>query len=198
MIILGLTGSIGMGKSAATAMLRDMGIPVHCSDEAIHALLGPGGAAVALVSDAFPGVAGKGKGIDRAALGARIFSHDENRLKLEGILHPLAVDSQRKFIADHACLHTRIVVLDIPLLFETGADARVDYVIVVSAPPFLQRQRVLARPGMTAEKFESILGLQMPDAEKRRRADFVVETGIGIAETRRALEKIIESLRKEA
>ena len=197
MIILGLTGSIGMGKSAATAMLRDMGIPVHCSDEAVHKLLGPGGAAVSLVADIFPGVLARDKGIDRAALGARIFGHDENRRKLEALLHPLAVDSQRKFIADHARLHTKIVVLDIPLLFETGADARVDYVIVVSAPPFIQRQRVLARPGMTPEKFEAILALQMPDADKRRRADFVVETGIGIAETRHALEKIIESLRKE-
>ena len=197
MIIVGLTGSIGMGKSAAAAMLRDMGIPVHCSDEAVHELLGAGGSAVGLVIETFPNVAGKDKSIDRKTLGAQIFSHTENRKKLESILHPLVVDSQRKFIADHARLHSKIVVLDIPLLFETGADARVDYIVVVSAPPFIQRQRVLARSGMTAEKFESILVLQMPDAEKRRRADFVVETGIGIAETRRALEKIIESLRKE-
>ncbi len=197
MFIVGLTGSIGMGKSAAAAMLRDMGIPVHCSDEAVHELLGAGGSAVGLVIETFPNVAGKDKSIDRKTLGAQIFSHTENRKKLESILHPLVVDSQRKFIADHARLHSKIVVLDIPLLFETGADARVDYIVVVSAPPFIQRQRVLARSGMTAEKFESILVLQMPDAEKRRRADFVVETGIGIAETRRALEKIIESLRKE-
>lgn len=197
MIIVGLTGSIGMGKSAAAAMLRDMGVPVHCSDEVVHELLGPGGVAVGLVTAAFPDVADKNKSINRKSLGAQIFSHTENRQKLESILHPLVVDSQRKFIADHARLHTKIAVLDIPLLFETGADTRVDYIVVVSAPPFIQRHRVLARPGMTAEKFESILALQMPDVEKRRRADFIVETGIGIAETRRTLEKIIESLRKE-
>ncbi len=198
MIVVGLTGSIGMGKSVAAAMLRDMGVPTHCSDEAVHELLGPGGAAVVPVAAEFRGTLNeKDKSIDRAALGAVVFGNDENRRKLEAIVHPLVIDLQRKFLADHARLRTPVVVLDIPLLFETGADARVDYTIVVSAPPFIQRQRVLARPGMTPEKFESILATQMPDAEKRGRADFVVETGIGMAEARRELKKIIDSLRKE-
>lgn len=197
MIIIGLTGSIGMGKSVATSMLRDMGIPVHCSDEAVHALLGPKGGAVDLVDAAFPGVLNKkDRSIDRRALGQKIFGHDENRKKLEALIHPLVVESQARFIADHARLHTGIVVLDIPLLYETGAEQRVDKVIVVSAPAFIQRQRVLARPHMTEEKFTAILATQMPDIEKRRRADYIVETGIGMAATRRDLEKIITTLTK--
>lgn len=197
MIIVGLTGSIGMGKSVATAMLRDMGVPVHCSDEAVHTLMGSNGAAVDVVADAFPGVLNKkDRSIDRRALGEQIFGHDEKRKKLEAIIHPLVVQSQARFIADNARLHTKIVVLDIPLLFETGAEARVDYTIVVSAPDFVQRQRVLARPHMTEEKFSTILNTQIPDFEKRRRTDFVVETGIGMAETRQALERIIKTLKQ--
>lgn len=197
MKIIGLTGSIGMGKSVATAMLRDMGIPVHCSDEAVHRLLGPKGGAVAIVEESFPGSLNKkDMSIDRRALGAQIFGDDEKRKKLESIMHPLVVDSQRKFLADQARLHTRLVVLDIPLLYETGAEARVDKVIVVSAPDFIQKQRVLSRPGMTSEKFAAILAAQMPDHEKRRRADFVIETGIGMAETRRELERVINLLKE--
>ncbi len=199
MIIVGLTGSIGMGKSVATSMFRDMGVPVHCSDEAVHALLGPQGAAVAAVDAAFPGVINPhDNSINRKALGAKIFGYDEERKRLENILHPLVVDSQRRFIAEQSKHQALLVVLDIPLLYETGADARVDKVIVVSAPSFIQRQRVLARPGMTREKFEAIRASQMPDAEKRRRADYVVQTGIGRAYTRNALTRIIKQLKAHA
>lgn len=197
MIVVGLTGSIGMGKSVATGMFRDMGIPVHCSDEAVHALLGPHGAAVDAVADAFPGVRNeRDNSINRQALGALIFGHDDNRKKLETIIHPLVVASQQRFIAEQSKYRQPLVVLDIPLLYETGADVRVDKVIVVSAPPFIQRQRVLARPGMNKEKFEAIRARQMPDAEKRRRADYVVQTGIGRAYTKNALTRIIKQLRE--
>lgn len=196
MIIVGLTGSIGMGKSVAASMFRDMGIPVHCSDEAVHALLGPQGDAVNAVDAAFPGVKNThDNSVDRKALGAMIFGHDENRKKLENIIHPLVVASQKRFIAEQSKHQQPLVVLDIPLLYETGADARVDKVIVVSAPSFIQRQRVLARPGMTREKFEAIRASQMPDSEKRRRADYVVQTGIGRAYTRSALTRIIKQLK---
>ncbi len=197
MIILGLTGSIGMGKSVATSMFRDMGVPVHCSDEAVHALLGPQGDAVAAVDAAFPGVKNPHENsINRKALGALIFGHDDNRKRLEAIIHPLVVASQKRFIAEQSKHQQPLVVLDIPLLYETGADARVDKVVVVSAPSFIQRQRVLARPGMSREKFESIRATQMPDAEKRRRADYVVQTGIGRAYTRNALRRIIKQLKE--
>lgn len=197
MIVVGLTGSIGMGKSVATSMFRGMGIPVHCSDEAVHALLGPHGGAVDAVADAFPGVRNaRDNSIDRQALGALIFGDDDNRKKLETIIHPLVVASQQRFIAEQSKRRQPLVVLDIPLLYETGADARVDKVIVVSAPPFIQRQRVLARPGMSKEKFEAIRARQMPDAEKRRRADYVVQTGIGRAYTKNALTRIIKQLKE--
>lgn len=196
MKIIGLTGSIGMGKSFATAVLRGMGVPVHCSDEAVHELLGPDGAAVGAVAVAFPGVIDRrDNSIDRKALGALVFGHDENRKKLEAVIHPLVVAAQQRFIAAQSQRREPLVVLDIPLLYETGADARVDKVIVVSAPGFIQRQRVMMRPGMTKEKFEAIRATQMPDAEKRRRADFVVQTGIGRACTRRALTRIIQQLK---
>lgn len=196
-MIIGLTGSIGMGKSVATSMFRDMGVAVHCSDEAVHALLGPQGGAVDMVAASFPGVKNKNDGsIDRKALGAMIFGHDDNRKKLESIMHPLVVASQQRFIAEQLKRQQALVVLDIPLLYETGADARVDKVIVVSAPSFIQRQRVLSRPGMSREKFEAIRASQMPDAEKRRRADYVVQTGIGRAYTRNALTRIIKQLKE--
>lgn len=196
MKIIGLTGSIGMGKSFATAVLRGMDVPVHCSDEAVHELLGPDGAAVEAVAAVFPGVIDRrDNSIDRKALGALVFGHDENRKKLEAVIHPLVVAAQQRFIAAQSQRREPLVVLDIPLLYETGADARVDKIIVVSAPGFIQRQRVMARPGMTKEKFEAIRATQMPDAEKRRRADFVVQTGIGRAFTRRALTRIVQQLK---
>ncbi len=195
LVIAGLTGSIGMGKSVATAMLRAMNVPVHCSDEAVHDLLAPGGGAVHAVLATFPGVRDQAGGIDRQALGAQIFTNAQKKKQLEEILHPLVVASQTRFIREQSKHGADLVVLDIPLLYETGAQARVDKVIVVTAPSFIQRARVLKRPGMTPEKLAAILQHQMPDAQKRRRADFIVQTGIGMAHTRHALSRIIQQLR---
>lgn len=197
MIIIGLTGSIGMGKSTAANILRQMGIPVHCSDEAVHTLLSSGGAAVDAVADEFPQTYDrKNKSIDRAALGALVFGNDERRVALEAIVHPLVIQSQQKFIADQTRQRAGVVVLDIPLLFETGADNRVDYTVVVTTPDFIQRERVMGRPGMTEEKFNAILAHQMPDAEKRRRADYIVNTGIGLAETRHELQNVLRNIQE--
>lgn len=197
MKIIGLTGSIGMGKSVATAMLRDMGVPVHCSDEAVHTLLGLHGGGVEVVATAFPGTLNVDeRSINRQALGALIFGNDEKRRKLESILHPLVINSQKRFLADLAQKEAALAVLDIPLLYETGAEKRVDRVIVVSAPAHVQKQRVMARPGMTEEKFAAILAAQMPDADKRKRADFIVETGNSMEETRQELARIITLLKE--
>lgn len=195
MIILGLTGSIGMGKSTATAMLRDLGVPVHCSDEAVHQLLGPSGAAVKSVAAAFPASYDKKRrAINRQILGQLVFGHEPARRQLESLIHPSVVDSQRRFLSQQARARRPLVVLDIPLLFETGAEQRLDYTVVVTAPPFIQRMRVLTRPGMTPEKFSAILASQMPDPEKRRRADFVIDTGLGLAHTRRALRAVLDQI----
>ena len=193
MIVLGLTGSIGMGKTTAAGMLRRLGCPVHDSDAAVHALLGRGGAAVPAVAAAFPGTVRDGA-VDRAALGARVFGDTEALRRLEAIIHPAVRASQARFLAACARRGVRIAVLDIPLLFESGAEVRVDAVAVVSAPRQVQRARVMARPGMTEAKFRSILARQMPDAEKRRRADFVVPTGLGRAATLKALRRIVTIL----
>lgn len=199
MIIVGLTGSIGMGKSVATSLLRSMGVPVHCSDEAVHKLLGPQGGAVAAVSAAFPGIMNaQDNSINRKALGALIFGHDENRKILESIIHPLVVASQARFIAEQSKNRQPLVVLDIPLLYETGAEARVDKVIVMSAPSFIQRKRVLARPGMTPEKFDAIRTSQMSDREKRRRADYIVQTGLGRTFTKILLTRIVKQLKEQS
>ncbi len=196
MIVVGLTGSIGMGKSTAAALLRDLGVPVHCSDEAVHELLATGGAGVAPVAERFPeAYHPRQKNIDRAVLGSLVFNDPAARQALEALLHPLVHASQDEFLRQNARAHAPLVCLDIPLLYETGAEARVDKVIVVTAPSFIQRQRVLKRPGMNAEKFRSILALQMSDAEKRRHADYVVQTGLGLAHTRRALARIVKDLK---
>src|SRR5690349_10798498 len=188
MVILGLTGSIGMGKSTAAKMLVRMGVPVHDSDAAVHRLLGRGGAAVPLIDREFPGSVREGA-VDRAALGKIVF-HDPTALRrLEAILHPLVQCGQRRFLARCAARHAPVAVLDIPLLYETGAERRVDAVICVTAPPAIQRARVLARPGMNSEKLAGILARQTPDREKRRRADFVVSTSLGRAFTLRALRR---------
>ncbi|NBC96970.1 MAG: dephospho-CoA kinase, partial [Deinococcus-Thermus bacterium] len=174
MIVLGLTGSIAMGKSTAAAMLRRIGVPVHDSDAAVHALTGPGGAAVPAIAAAFPGTVtatATGAAVDRRALGARVFGDPAALARLEAILHPLVRARSHAFLCRQARHRMPVVVLDIPLLFETGAEARCDRVLVVSAPAFLQRARVLARPGMTEAKLAGILARQMPDAEKRRLAD---------------------------
>ena len=196
MIVIGLTGSIGMGKSTAANMLRDLGVPVHDSDAAVHELLAPGGAGVAPVRAAFAGVYDKATGgIDRKALGRAVFGDPERLRALEGILHPLVQQSQQAFIRAQQRAGIKIVAMDIPLLFETGAEQRCDYTIVVSAPYEIQRQRVLARPGMTEEAFQQRLAQQMSDADKRARADFVVQTGIGLAHTRQELAQVLRTIK---
>ena len=197
MIVLGLTGSIGMGKSTATTMLRRMGVPVHESDDAVHNALKPGGEAFEEVAVTFPEAWNKKKHIiDRTKLGEIVFKDARRRTELEEILHPLAQKSQETFIRREKSLGRKIVALDIPLLFETAAHTRVDYTLLVTAPPSVQERRVLARPGMTKEKFIAILNAQMPDAEKRARADFIIPTGQGRAVTYRTLSRIVNGLRK--
>ena len=194
MVILGLTGSIAMGKSTAAAAFRRLGVPVHDSDAEIHALLGPGGTAVAEVEAAFPGVVKNGA-VDRPALGARVFGKPEALTRLERILHPLVATSRDTFLRKNTLRRRSVVVFDIPLLYEVGAENLCDAVVVVSAPKFLQRLRALRRPGMTSERLASILARQMPDDEKRQRADFVVPTGLGRAESLRHIRIIVKVAR---
>jgi dephospho-CoA kinase len=195
MIVIGITGSIGMGKSTAAGMLREMGIPVYDADAAVHALLAPGGGGVSAVGDKFPEALKKNAAgefyIDRAALGRLIFSDRPKKKELEGILHPLVWAQSDRFIADMKKQGHRAVALDVPLLFETGEARRVDVVLCISAAQELQQQRVLARPGMTLEKFNSVVAGQLPDAEKRQRADYVIETDKGIEDTRQQLKRVI-------
>ena len=193
MFILGLTGSIGMGKSTAAAQLRRLGLPVHDADAAVHALMGPGGAAVAAVGAAFPGVVKNGA-VDRQVLGAKVLGDDAALKRLEAILHPLVRRSEKRFLAACARRRVPLVVLDIPLLFETGGDARCDAVLVVHCRPALQRRRVLARPGMTEKKFEAILARQVPAREKVWLADFAVNTGIGRHAALMDLKRIVKLL----
>ena len=196
MVIVGLTGSIGMGKSTAARMLRQMGVPVYDADAAVHRLQAPGGLALPPIEAAFPGVVKAGV-LDRQALGARVFGNKQALRRLEAIVHPLVAQQQRLFVKQAARRGEPVVVLDIPLLFEGMGERRVDGVLVVSAPAFLQRQRVMARPGMTAEKFAGILRQQVPDPIKRRKATVVIPTGLGLAPTRRALAKAVRSLMKQ-
>lgn len=194
MIVLGLTGSIGMGKSTAAGMFRALGVPVHDADATVHRLLEKDRAVHRAIAARFAGVV-SGDAVDRQALGAAVFGDPDARRDLEAILHPRVRHAADQFLRRHRVLRTPVVVLDIPLLFETGGEARVDVVVVVSAPAFLQRRRVLARPGMSEEKFRGILASQMPDREKRRRADFVVETGLGKAYTFAKLKRIVLAIR---
>jgi len=186
MRVLGLTGSIAMGKSTAAALLRRLRVPVYDADAAIHQLLDKDGAGVAPVAAAFAGVR-QDQAIDRAALGRLVFADPAALARLETILHPLAAREGKRFLARHA--RRRLVCLDVPLLLETGGRQRCDFVVVVSASAMLQRQRALARPGMTLEKLAGILARQMPDAQKRRQADLVAPTGLGKLATLRALKK---------
>jgi dephospho-CoA kinase len=195
MKILALTGSVGMGKTTAAGMLRRLGIPVHDADAEVHRLLGPKGAAVAAVTKAFPGVA-RGKGIDRAALGRIVFADLAALKRLEAILHPLVREAERRFLARARRERRRLVVLDIPLLFETGGQRRSDGVMVVSAPRAIQLQRLVSRPGMTAERLAAIEARQMPDAEKRRRANWVIPTGLGRSYSLRKLCKVVRRMAK--
>jgi dephospho-CoA kinase len=196
MVIVGLTGSIGMGKSTAARMLRQMGVPVYDADAAVHALQAKGGAALPGIEAAFPGVVKDGV-LDRQALGARVFGNKQALRTLEAIVHPLVGQRQRAFLKREALRRAPLVVLDIPLLFEGLGDRRVDATLVVSAPAFLQRRRVMARPGMTADKLDGILRQQVPDALKRRKATVVIPTGLGLAPTRMALAQAIARLKTE-
>ncbi len=190
MIILGLTGSIGMGKSTTGRMFADEGALLWDADAAVHRLYARGGAAVEPLSEAFPGVVVDGA-VDRARL-AEALGRDETAFKrLEAIVHPLVAQDRAEDLAAARAEGVRLAVLDIPLLFETGGDAFVDAVVVVTADPEVQAARVLARPGMTRDRFEAILDRQTPDAEKRRRADFLVDTGRGLDAAREQVAQIV-------
>lgn len=193
MLLIGLTGSIGMGKSETTKMFASLGVPVYDADAAVHALYAAGGAAVEPIGEAFPGVIKNGA-IDRDELGKRVLGVPEELKRLEAIIHPLVGLSQLEFLQDADKSGAHMVVLDIPLLFETGGESRVDVSVVVSAPANLQRKRVLARPGMTEEKFEAILAKQVPDAEKREKADFIVDSSRGLEPAREDVKRIVEAL----
>ena len=197
MIILGLTGSIGMGKSTTSAMFQAEGAPVYDSDAAVHALYAVGGAAVAPVEAAFPGVVVDGA-IDRARLSTVVMGDPEALQRLEAIVHPLVGADRIDFFDRAAADGKGIVVLDVPLLYETGGDKRVHKVVVVSAPAEVQRQRVLARPGMDVAKLDAILARQLPDAEKRTRADFVIDTGQGLEHAHQQVRQILATLRQPA
>ena len=196
MIVLGLTGSIGMGKSTAAAALRRLGVPLYDADAEIHKMMGPGGFAGAAVEAAFPGMRGKDGGIDRRKLGARVIGKPEELRRLEAILHPMVRAVERRWVAGQRASGAKLVVLDIPLLFETDRIDRIDGVIVVSAPLRLQRERVMRRPGMTAKRFAAILDSQLPDREKRRRADFVVSTALNRAAAAQQLAAIVRRVRQ--
>ncbi len=194
MIVVGLTGSIGMGKSTAATYLRFLGIPVHDADAAVHSLYAAGGAAVAPVANAFP-AAIVDDAVSRAAL-SRVLAADPGRLRqLEAIVHPLARREQYRFLTAMAMRREPVVVLEIPLLFETGSDVRCDAVIVVSSPSYLQRQRVLSRAGMDEKKLALLLSRQMPDREKRRRATFVIPSNRGKRDMLEALRRVLHGLR---
>ena len=191
MIVLGLTGSIGMGKSTTAKMFAEAGVPVHDSDETVHRLYS--GKAAPLVEAAFPGTTQAGV-VDRVKLAGRVLADPAALKKLEAIVHPLVRADADAFLAKHRAAGAQIAVLDIPLLFETRGRNRVDKVVVVTASPGIQRDRVLARPGMSEEKFAAILAKQVPDAEKRRQADFVVDTGQGFEAARKAVAAIVAEL----
>ena len=191
MIILGLTGSIGMGKSTTAAMFADAGALVWNADEAVHRLYAQGGAAVEPVGAAFPGVIVDGA-VDRARLAEALGRDDGAFKRLEAIVHPLVLAGRLEDLAAAEADGVRLAVVDIPLLYETGGETAVDAVVVVTAPAEVQRRRVLARPGMTTERFEAILARQLPDAEKRRRADFLVDTGQGLEHARQQVRSIID------
>jgi dephospho-CoA kinase len=193
MFILGLTGSLGMGKSTTARFFAEEGVPVHDADAVVHRLYE--GEAVNAIEAAFPGTTADGK-VDRNKLAARVLGDAAALRRLEAIVHPLVQEAERRLLAEAAANGERVAVLDIPLLFETGGDRRVDAVVVVSAPPEVQRARVLARPGMTIEKLESILSKQMPDAEKRRRADFVVDSSQGFESVHAQVRAILDAVAK--
>jgi dephospho-CoA kinase len=189
-VVIGLTGSIGMGKSTTAGFFADAGVPVYDADRAVHRLYA--GEAAPLVEAAFPGVS-YSEGIDRAELARRVVGDAEAMKRLEGIIHPLVRREEERFLAEAQHAAVPVVVLDIPLLFEAGAAHRVDAIVVVTAPAEMQRERALSRPGMTEDKFQALLAKQMPDAEKRRRADFVVDTSQGFDSARRQVRAILQA-----
>lgn len=193
MFILGLTGSVGMGKSATAAMFAEEGVPVHDADAAVHRLYS--GAAAAAIEAAFPGTTVDGT-VDRTKLGLRVFGDPAALVRLEEIVHPLVRREEERFLTEAEKNGAKIAVLDIPLLFETGGEKRCDAVVVVSAPEDVQRERVMARPGMTAEKFAAILAKQMPDEQKRAKADFVVDTSRGFDAARAQVREILADVAK--
>lgn len=194
MIVLGLTGSIAMGKSTASALFRREGVPVFCADQTVHRLLGPGGAAVAVIEADFPGVVAAGA-VDRAQLAAKVFADPQALKRLEAIVHPLVIDAQDRFLKAAARRGSPIAVLDIPLLFEAGFDRLCDRIAVVSAPASVQYQRLVRRRTLDTVRIKATLARQMPDALKRRRADFIIPSGQGRALTRRVIVDIIRTLK---
>ena len=188
MFVLGLTGSLGMGKSTTAGFFAELGVPVHDADAAVHRLYEA--EAVPIIEAAFPGTTAEGA-VDREKLAKRVLDDPAAIKKLEGIVHPLVRAAEEQFLAEAARKNTRVAVLDIPLLFETGGDRRCDAVVVVSAPEDIQRIRIFSRPGMTEQKFAGIVANQMPDEEKRRRADFVVDTSKGFDAARAQVREIL-------
>lgn len=193
MIVLGLTGSIGMGKTETARMFRELGVPVYDADQAVHDLYEKGGAGVTPIEAAFPGVTVDGA-VDRELLSKQVMNNEAAFRKLEKIIHPLVRDDQKAFMATVTANDAPLVVLDVPLLFEGNGNERCHSVVVVSAPAPVQRERVLARPGMTAEKLDAILIRQTPDAEKRERADFIIETDKGLGDAARQVAAIVSQL----
>ncbi|MBM3096240.1 dephospho-CoA kinase [Ensifer sp. T173] len=191
MMIVGLTGSMAMGKSTTAQMFREFGVPVNDADEVVHALYR--GEAVALIEAAFPGTVRDGA-IDRAELSRQLLATPERLRELENIVHPLVRQKEREFLDRNAAAEVPFVVLDIPLLFETGAEARVDKVVVVSCAPEIQRERAMKRPGMTEEKFAMILARQVPDSQKRERADYIIDTSDSFDNTRQQVRAIVDDL----
>lgn len=190
-LVLGLTGSIGMGKSTVAAMFERLGIPVFDADREVRAMEGPGGLLVAEIEAAFPGTTGP-QGVDRAKLGGQVFGDAAALARLEAIVHPAVREARQRFLSVHA--GAPLIVFDIPLLFEKGGIEEVDRTVVVSAPAAVQRARVLAREGMTTERFTEIIALQMPDSEKRARADYVIDTGRPMVETEAEVRLLVEKL----
>lgn len=193
MILIGLTGSIAMGKTETARMFERLGVPVFDADAAVHELYGPGGEAVAPIAEAFPGCVRDGA-VDRQALAAKVLGDGPAMRRLEAIVHPLVRKEEEAFLADIHARGLQLAVLDLPLLFETDGEARVDRVVVVSAPPEIQRERALARPDMTEGKLAAILARQVPDAEKRRRADFVVDSSRGLDDAFEQVRRIVKEL----
>ena len=194
MIIIGLTGSIAMGKSTMASMFRDEGVPVHDADQAVHDLMAAGGMAAAPVGEVVPDAVREDGSIDRPTLGKLVFNNGQLRQQLEQILHPLVRLERDQWLAHHRDQHADIVALDVPLLFETGGEKDCDVTVVASSSAYLQRRRALARPNMTSDRLDAILQLQMPDDMKRDRADFIVPTDFGFSASRWHVRKILDIL----